>query len=80
MVVLRVIVELIAMDSSNVIETRVGVTVEAESIAGAIVSTTTFAEVRLSLVMVTSMLELRFNMIENSMLPFASESSTVVFA
>ena len=29
-------------------ETRVGVTVEAESIAGAIVSTTTFAEVRLS--------------------------------
>ena len=80
MAVLRSIVELIAMDSSNVIETRVGVTVEAESIVGAIVSTTTFAEVRLSLVMVTSVPVVRFNVIENSMLSFASESSTVVFA
>ena len=42
MVVLRVIVELIAMDSSNVIETRVGVIVEAESICGTVVSTTIF--------------------------------------
>ena len=80
MAVLRSIVELIAMDSSNVIETRVGVTVEAESIVGAIVSTTTFAEVRLSLVMVISVPVVRFNVIENSMLSFASESSTVVFA
>ena len=65
MAVLRSIVELIAMNSSNVIETRVGVTVEAESIVGAIVSTTTFAEVRLSLVMVTSVPVVRFNVIEN---------------
>ena len=46
MVVFRSINEPIVMGSSNVISTRVGVTVEAESITGAIVSTTTFTEVR----------------------------------
>ena len=80
MAVLRSIVELIAMDSSNVIETRVGVTVEAESIVGAIVSTTTFAEVRSWWVKGSDGPETGFTIIENSMLPFASESSTVVFA
>ena len=42
MAVLRSIVELIAMDSSNVIETRVGVMVVAESICGNIPSGNNF--------------------------------------